>query len=89
MDTTAAVSKTTTSALIGLFNNVIIVTNEICNGVLLIVLCIQAGQPSYSGLQPSHGSLNIRNLSLEDVDLVISGTQLCFHCINISIKCVS
>jgi hypothetical protein len=56
---------------------------------LLIVLCIQGGQPSYRGLQYSHGNLHISNLSLDDVDHVISGTQLCFHCINISIKCVS
>jgi hypothetical protein len=50
---------------------------------------ITAGQPSYRGLQYSHGSLNISNLSLDNVDRVISGTQLCFHYINISIKFVS
>jgi hypothetical protein len=56
---------------------------------LLIVLCILAGQPSYRALQSIHGSLNISKLSLDDVDRVISGTQLCFHCINNSIQCVS
>jgi hypothetical protein len=40
METPTAVSKTITSALIGLINNVIIVSNEICICVLLIVLCI-------------------------------------------------
>jgi hypothetical protein len=52
---------------------------------LLIVLCIQASQLRYHVLQSSHGSLNISNLSLDDVDRVISGTQLCFQCIHISI----
>jgi hypothetical protein len=56
---------------------------------LLMVLCIQAGQLSYCVLQSCHGSMNISNLSLDGVDHVISGTQLYFHCINISIQCVS